>query len=365
MSGEILIVVWIVFVALVLPQRRYHRRERIDGAVESRYFPLLAIICFLPLIIWAGFRTGAGYADTNAYIKMYQGLPGTLSGLRIYLPLIQKDVGFYVFSGIIKLIFGSNFTPFLMIIALIQGMSMIRFYRRYSSNYIMSIFLFIISAEYLAWMFNGIRQFLAVAIIYLAIPFLLRKNYLRFILVILLSSTIHQTALIMIPITFIVHGNPWNKKTLVLILLALVVLVFTDQFTGFLDIALSSTQYSENVSLMAEQAGVNPLRVAVYSVPAVLAFLGRHQIESAGKEVINVSVNMSVITMTLYLVGMATSGIMMGRLPIYTSLFNYVLLPYEIDNIFAKEDAKFLKIGTVILYFAYYYYLMHFAYGRI
>lgn len=365
MSNEILIVIWIAAIALVASQSRCYRREIVDGNVEYRFAPWFAIICFLPIILWAGFRSGTGYADTNAYIRIYKTLPQTLQGLSEYLVSVEKDVGFYAFGGVIKLIFGSDYTAFFMIIAIIQGVSMIFFYRRYSSNYILSISLFILSAEYLAWMLNGIRQFLAVSVIYFAVPFLVKKKYVRFILVVLFASTIHQTALIMIPICFIVHGKPWNFKTLLFIGMALVALFFTDQFTDFLDSALSSTQYSENVSIMDEQTGVNPMRVAVYSIPALLSLFGRKQIKRVDNTLINISVNMSIITMSLYLVGMVTSGIMMGRLPIYTSLFNYVLIPYEIDILFTKNSARFLTIAMVGMYLIYYYYLMHFAYGRI
>lgn len=365
MSGEVLIVLWIALIAFIAGHGRYQREELIDGDIVVRYSHKFAVIAFLPVILWAGFRSKSGYADTSAYVTIYSNLPQTLSELRIYLSSLEKDVGFYVFGGIIKIIFGENFRPFLLIIAVIQGVGVIRFYRRYSSDYVMSIFLFIISAEYLAWMMNGIRQFLAVTIIYFAIPWLLKKRYTLFILVVFLASTVHQSALIMIPIAFVVQGRPWNMKTLIFIGMALVALFFTNQFTGFLDTALENTVYSANLLEMEDQAGVNPLRVGVYSIPALLAFIGKKQIAEEENQLMNISVNMSIITMALYLIAMATSGIMMGRLPIYTSMFNYVLLPYEINHIFNERSARLVKVGMVILYLGYYYYLMHFAYGRI
>lgn len=194
---------------------------------------------------------------------------------------------------------------------------------------------------------------------------LLKKKYIRCILVILLASTIHQTAIIMLPIIFIVQGKPWNKKTIATLGIALVALIASSQFTNFLNVAMEDTVYATNISEMVNQTGTNPIRVLVYSLPALLSLLGKRYIESKNDTIVNITVNMSIITMALSVIGMMTSGVMIGRLSIYTSLFNYVLLPYELDNIFEERTAKILKVVMIIMYIMYYYYMMHFAYGRI
>lgn len=365
MRGEIFIVIWVAFVALIAFQRNVYREELVLGKLEMRCIPGFAFFAFLPLLLWVGFRSRYGYADTSAYVTMYNHMPQTIEGIKNYVSSLEKDWLFFIFMGVIKSVFGESYRPFFLIVALIQSISMINFYRKYSTNYVFSLFLFVISAEYLAWMMNGMRQFLAVAINYMAIPCLLEKKYFRFVLVILLASTIHQTALLMIPIALVAQGKPWNGKTLLFILGAVMSLAATNQFTAFLDVALEDTAYAANLIEMQGHAGVNPLRVMVYSVPAVLAFVGRKQIEKENDVILNVSVNMAIITMALYIVGMATSGIMFGRLPIYASLFNYILLPYEVNTLFRRDTSRILKIALVVLYLGYYYYLVHFAYGRI
>ena len=47
-------------------------------------------------------------------------------------------------------------------LASIQAIILVTIYRKYSTNYLLSIFLFIASTDYLSWMFNGVRQFAAV-----------------------------------------------------------------------------------------------------------------------------------------------------------------------------------------------------------
>lgn len=362
MSKEVLIVIWMGIMGGLFAQGQFNRVQFEEDKEEIRCSLGFAVLVFLPVILWAGFRDGTGYADTNGYIALYKSLPGNMHQLLTYLGGFEKDRGFYFLAGTIKLIFGESYRPFLMIISIIQGMSLIKFYQKYSENYVMSITLFILSGEYLGWMMNGMRQFLAVCIIYFAIPWIIKKKYIRCILIILLASTIHQTAIIMLPIIFIVQGKPWNKKTIGTLGIALVALFATSQFTNFLNATMEDTVYAANISEMANQTGTSPIRVLVYSLPALLALLGKNYIKN--DTLTNISVNMSIITMSLSVIGMMTSGVMIGRLPIYTSLFNYVLLPYELESIFEERIARILKVVMILMYLMYYYYLMHFAYGR-
>ena len=75
--------------------------------------------------------------------------------------------------------------------------------------------------------------------------------------------------------------------------------------------------------------------------------------------------NASMITMALYLVSMVTSGIYVGRLPIYTSLYGYMLLPWVIDQIFEKNSAILVKVLMIVCYLGFFYYQMHFTWGNL
>ena len=173
----------------------------------------------------------------------------------------------------------------------------------------------------------------------------------------------HLSALLMLPCIFIVQGKPWNKKTLLFLAAVVLAILFVDRFTDVLETLLANTQYDDVVQQFAYDDGTNLLRVLVYSVPSVLALIGRKQIQKADNTIINLSINMSIISMGIYIVSMFTSGIYIGRLPIYFSLYNYILLPWEIDNLFTKRSAVVLKIVMIGFYIAYCYYQMVVAWG--
>lgn len=76
--------------------------------------------------------------------------------------------------------------------------------KKYSVNYWFSVFLFVTLGVY-TFFFNGLRQGLAMAIFALALPYLLEKRLIPYILICLLGSLFHNTALFMIPFYFLVN----------------------------------------------------------------------------------------------------------------------------------------------------------------
>ena len=128
--------------------------------------------------------------------------------------------------------------------------------------------------------------------------------------------------------------------------------MFIGKFTNFLDTALSDTQYKNVVSdwKQFEDDGTNPIRVLVYAVPTILSYIGRKIIWIEDNKLVNLCVNMSIISTGLYVVSMFTSGIFIGRLPIYFSLYNYILLPWEIENLFTERSKKLVYIGLIGFY---------------
>lgn len=295
--------------------------ELVIGKKEVRWDIVPAILLVLPYIIWAGFRSN-NFGDTYAYRKMFSEAPNTLSQLPKYLGTINKDKGFSAFTVFIKSFLGDSDIVFFLIIASIQLVIIAMVFRKYSSDYWFSMFVFIASTDYLSWAHNGIRQFLAVTIIFASTPLLLKKKYTQAILLILFASTMHKSALLMIPVIFIIQGEAWNKRSLLCIAASIVALAFVDQFTNVLDALVTDTQYANMINDWNEWGddGTNPIRVLVYSVPTILAFIGRKWIHNENDPVINLSVNASIISVGLLILSSRTSGIFLGRLPIYVSL---------------------------------------------
>ena len=285
-------------------------------------------------------------------------MPVSLGGMASYMATVKKDKGFYFVSAVIKCIVGNHVNIYFIVLAAIQAGVLIYVYRKYSSRYLVSFFLFIASTDYISWLFNGIRQFLAVTITFIGIKFILDKKYAKAIILILIASLMHQSALLVIPFIFIAQGKAWNKKTLLFMVAVIVIVAGIGQFTNVLDSMLAETQYKNVVSDWQSwnDNGTNALRVLVYAVPSVLSLIGLRFIRNEDDKVINLCTNMSIVSVGFYIVSMFTSGIFIGRLPIYFSLYSYILLPWEIDHMFTKQSARLIYVVMVVGYLGFYLY---------
>ena len=157
---------------------------------------------WLPLIVltlFAGSRSYHVGTDTENYTRKFN---------------IQLDIEYFRFSEGIELGYQAleyailsvtnNYFWLLVITSLIVVYCYLRVIRRYSVNYWFSVFLYITLGIY-TFFFNGLRQGLAMAIFTLAIPYLLEKKFILYLLICIIASLFHITALFMIPFYFIVN----------------------------------------------------------------------------------------------------------------------------------------------------------------
>ena len=362
-SKYVLILIWLGLMAIFAYFGRVRKTEEVLGHLEVRYQWWFAFLVFAPLI-WIA-ATRGGFVDTAVYLYNFRNMPNEVSGILQTVKEASKDRGFTFISCLIRVFITHNEVIYLAIFAVWQTIALVFFFRKYSTSYLISVFLFVASADYVSWMLNGLRQFVAVTIILLSTPLIIKKKLLPVLLIILVASTMHGSALLMIPIVLISLGKPWNSRTMFFIGLVILIIASVGRFTNLLDDALVNTQYAHVVSDYTSwnDNGVNPLRVFVYSVPAIIAFFTRHTIERVNSPLINICTNMSIISAGLYLIAMVTSGIFLGRLPIYASLYSYILLPWEIDNLFSASSRRFLLIAMIVAYLLYYYVQMHLTWG--
>jgi transmembrane protein EpsG len=357
MNVYVFIPLWIGLMSFIASNNQnLTKKKLVQGTEINQTNIIFAIITFLPIFLTVSMGDKLG--DVWAYISNFKQLSTSFSDI----DYSAKGPGFTVIEVIIKRIFGNSETAFRVIIALIQSIPIVLIFRYYSSEYVTSMFLFVATASYTGWMMNGLRQFTAAAIIFAATPLLMKKKYISLIIVILCASTIHNTALIMLPVIFIVQGKAWNKRTVLFILAAIVAMYVFGNYTNVFDSAIDSVGLDYSISAANESGdtGTSFLRVLVNSIPALIALIYRKKIDE-NNLIINVLVNMSVITAGLYLISMVTSGILIGRLPGYTTLYNMILLPYLVKNVFDEHDSKLVNIAMIILYSIYYFYQMHFV----
>ena len=182
--------------------------------------------------------------DSYAYILNFRSAPSSLSALLPTLNADSKDPGFSVLMILFKMLGVSDHQVFFLIIAAFQMLCISHTFRKYSCHYRFCIFLFVVSTDYLSWMFNGMRQFIAVSMLFGAFDLIVQRRYKTFAVLVLLAAQIHGSAILMLPLLYIMQGPALNRKTILMIAATVLLIPIIDRFTPILNDLLADTQYS-------------------------------------------------------------------------------------------------------------------------
>lgn len=353
---------WGVFAYMIIVSafgmliNKYRVKETAIGEVDtSEHFKyeksigiVFAFLTFVLLVYFVGQRSHI--SDTEIYQGIYDKINPDLN--QVWPLLTGNDKGrlYTVLQIIFKHFTHGSYNDWFTFVAIWQSIPVVLLLYKYSTNYTFSIFLFIASST-TVWMTNGIRQYMAVTLILCFAEDILNRKTIRFIIVVLIAFLIHSSAIFWIPVYFVVNYKPWSKKFVITAFIVIAAL--------FIVSTTSLIEETEFGYLRGDdfKEGVNPIRVLVMSVPTIIAFWKRELIKDKANPFINLCINLSVITTGCYIVGMFTSGIV-GRLPIYFQIFNYVLLPWLLKEGYDERSSKTITIISIVLYFAYFYYEM-------
>ena len=157
------------------------------------------LLPFIALSVFAGIRSFRVGTDAGNYTKEFR------SQLSIYNFQFNEtvEIGYQLLEYLLLRMTHEYFWLFLTTgsIVVYCYLSVIK---KYSVNYGFSVFLFVTLGVY-TFFFNGLRQGLAMAVFALALPYLLEKRLIPYLLLVFLASFFHVSALFMIPFYFLVN----------------------------------------------------------------------------------------------------------------------------------------------------------------
>ncbi len=180
---------------------------------------------------------------------------------------VPTEIGFNL---LVKLIYGlSGYENFLLVFAVYAFVTVLLFllalYEQ-SDEFCLSFFLFMTLGYYFQT-FSTVRYYLALAIALYSMKFVLRRQWGRFVLLVLLGAAFHKSLLVVIPLYFLASLR-WKKWQLALAALFCTTFLFLQDFYLKVVVFLYPT-YEETEYLEGGTSYINILRCA-----AVLAFAG-------------------------------------------------------------------------------------------
>lgn len=315
---------------------------RISYDKKIKYLAIFwSIIVLIILVFVAGLRDGIG--DTYAYKASYIKLVNN--------PSLFKFKGDFGLDLLSLLLIQVSTDPQILIFitALITNLFNIIEFNKYRSYLELQIYIYITSGYYIVTM-NGIRQCLVAAILFGCTNMIVEGKFKRYLIIVLLVSTMHKSALILIPMYYIVRHEAWSKQIIKLIIISAICIVFYNQLEPILFKAIENTQYSNYSGY--DEGGSSFIRTLVNAVPVILAYLKRSELKEKWDNS-NIFVNISVINLVFVALGMYQW--IFNRFTLYFQLYNFILIPYIIKNCVRGREKRLLYIGVIVCYLIFFY----------
>lgn len=246
----------IVYYGVASMTNNYNRQKRNQTAI------ILFFVGWFLLLSLRHFTVGC---DIQGYLVRFQQVVKTPWGkLR---DLSEKEIGYQILCKLISYITTDN-QVFLMLIAVLTLCPIGYLYARESNNALLVISIFV---TYLFSMyFSGLRQILAMGFAVPAYYLTKSKKPFWFILVVLLASSIHQSAIIMLLVYPIYHFKMTPVKLFFVVGLIAFVFIFSRQIFSFL-LNIIGGDYEERYNELTETGAYSIL--LLFAIFAVYAFM--------------------------------------------------------------------------------------------
>lgn len=330
---------WVIFIAALIARVLAKK----DSSAYTGYKPniMLTFLILTYLVLFSGLRYYV-CGDEPRYRALYLQFGRDPSSAFEF-----KDLGFGIACLLLNKI---SADPQILIFAaaLITNLLVMISLYKYADPFELAVFLYM-TADLYYISFNGIRQILAGAIIFWSVKYLISNNWKKYFLFIVLASTFHLTALIFIPIYFIVRRKAWSLLTFMIIGATLLsFLFFGDVILAILEL-LEGSQYADYRGIITgtESVSVSITRVLVVIIPLVLAFLNDRKLRNKWKDS-NIFVNLSLFSFVFMFLGLKHPFI--ARMCLYFNFYLIILLA-KLTRIFDQTFNRVLYIIIIICYF--------------
>lgn len=319
---------------------RFPRQEN-NNRIKS-----VCVIATINAIILSSLRDLSIGADTISYRNAFNSntsLSWQMVFYNFYHRYITRsfkgDPG-YIFIEKIFQILSTNYRWWLFFIACAIFVTTGKYIYRQSSDYLMSwILMFILFFSFYGT--TGLRQTLAMAVVIWSLRYIKERKFIRYLLFVFLASTIHASALCVIPLYFI-YRIKFTKKT-ILIYWALIVLsfLFREQLLSFLQFFVKYEGYGQY-----DLAGA-PTFTALLFFLCIFISLFNLQICAKKKET-EFYCNCTMFACIFSSLLLINPSLM--RVVMYYDYFLIVLIP-EFKNVFKKNGINIFRIIVIVICF--------------
>lgn len=344
--------VTIIFVGIlsVLSQKSDYKvrricQDRVIHTVSSKFFFFL---CISVLIFVAGFRYRVG-TDFNAYFMSYERYAEEFIE---HLKTFDEPGLRFIAWCIVKL--GGDGTAFIFATSFITIMLSMRTIYNNTSCIFMAAMLYIF-CECWHGGFNGVRQYLASAIVFCGIKYIRERRFWHYLLVIWIAFLFHSSALVMLPLYFVAYNKVDFKNICLMIAGSIAVLLSFDKVLGLAGFILKEVYLGSNTYVISS---VNIFRVVASVAPAAFYILmfSRKKLENDERMWLNLLiVNATIMVAT-------SNSAYLARTGIYPNAFVVLAIP-ELSNKLPCNTRKIVNALALMCFFVFWWYDVSHSYS--
>ncbi len=338
-----LITILLVFiVADYADRQRVHENGLLLPYSEQYSYRKIVMLTAAILIFVAGFRYQVG-TDYGNYRESF-----IHRGSFSWNAIKSFEPGYNFIIWINKLIYDDYGAMFFMV-SLVTIWLNVKTISKYCDTFCLSILLYIFIG---AWTgsFNGIRQYLAAAILFAGHRLIIERRFFKYCVIVLFASFIHITALIMFPVYFIADKRITLRTIIAYFIVCIIMRFSYDYFFSI----MSTVKGSDQTVYEYMQTNVNVLRTLVNIAPACMLCLLTREYKD---DVDNIFYFNMLILNAVFMASM-TGSAYLARIGIYTEIYITLALP-KIVNAFDHKDRKILVLSIVVLYLVFFLYGIH------
>jgi hypothetical protein len=348
-----LLIVFGLSVILAYASQYYGHNYQLEAG-EKKKINICIVAMVVLMVIFVGLRVG--YNDTATYIKGFQNSE-TLSLFladKENLNLLHNPL-FYAIQAFFRT-HTENYHLFFMFWAMIDVPLLVRFILRYTDgeDFAFAIFLFFALGTFVFGM-AALKQITGMAILTLAVPYLLDKKYLPYTIIVCIAALVHTYAILFLVMIFF-RSKPWDAKTLLLII-ATVGVIRT--FDGTI---LSLLEYADSIgkSVSADEVfdgnRMSIFRVAVFAVTPMAIFIFRKRLLPYMNRAQELFTNMGIISLMFMLLASQNGANMFGRIATYFELGITCMLPWTLKNLFERRSCKIISMLCMVCFVLFFLY---------
>ena len=230
---------------------------------------LMGVMAFLGIFV--GISDMLGGYDRYIYGACFDELTDAMhDGRSIYtlalFRMYAKEFGYCLLNFGVGLL-TSNRYIFILVVSLIIYICLYFSFKRHTNNYAFAVILFL--GLWFFFSFTYLRQVLGASIAWLAIRYVIERDLKRFLIVVFVAATFHNSAIIFLPLYFI-PVKSFNKRTILIVMGVLLALGLTGGPAALFNAYGEAMEYSRVVENLQDTSG---FRIAYFIEATFFLFL--------------------------------------------------------------------------------------------